>query len=248
MALKKVLGRSRVTLTVLQTLITEVEAILNDRPLTYVPSDMSDPEPLTPSQLLHGRRIVSLPHQVVPHQVVTEQDLDDPTFGDTSEVNRRARLLSALLSQFWSRWRHEYLTSLREHHRASGNNAQQIQQGDVVLVHDDAPRISWKLAVVEELLRGNDGLVRAANIRTAQGKTNRPIAKLIPLEVSSPSMEDGSRDPDMPSQIVNNSNPSSNSIGENQIGRPKRRAAERAQNKVKNWVVELNAPPEDVTD
>ena len=147
MALKKVLGRSRVTLTVLQTLITEVEAILNDRPLTCVPSDMSDPEPLTPSQLLHGRRIVSLPHQVV-----TEQDLDDPTFGDSSEVNRRARLLSALLSQFWSRWRHEYLTSLREHHRASGNNVQLIQQGDVVLVHDDAPRISWKLAVVEELL------------------------------------------------------------------------------------------------
>ena len=85
MALKKVLGRSRVTLTVLQTLITEVEAILNDRPLTYVSSDMNDSQPLTPSQLLHGRRIVS-----IPHQHVTEQELDDPTFGDLSEVNRRA--------------------------------------------------------------------------------------------------------------------------------------------------------------
>ena len=147
MALKKVLGRSRVTLTVLQIQITEVEAILNDRTLTYVPSDMSDPEPLTPSQLLHGCCIASLPHQVV-----TEQDLDDPTFGDSSEVNQRARLLSALLSQFWSRWRHEYITSLREHHRGLGNNVQQIQQGDVVLVHDHAPKISWKLAVVEELL------------------------------------------------------------------------------------------------
>ena len=108
---------------------------------------MSDPEPLTPSQLLHGCRIMYLPHQVV-----TEQDLDDPTFGDSSEVNQRAQLLSALLSQFWSHWRHKYLTSLREHHRASGNNVQQIQQGDVVLVHDNASRISWKLAVGEELL------------------------------------------------------------------------------------------------
>ena len=90
--------------------------------------------------------------------------------------------------------------------------------------------------------------MRAANIRTAQGKTNRPIAKLIPLEVSSPSIEDGSRDPDVLSQSVDNGNPSSNSAGENRIGRPKRRAAERARNKVKNWMVELGSPPEDVMD
>jgi len=53
-ALKKVLGRSRVTLTALQTLVTEVEAILNDRPITYVSSELDDLQPLTPSHLLHG--------------------------------------------------------------------------------------------------------------------------------------------------------------------------------------------------
>ena len=41
------------------------------------------------------------------------------------------------------------------------------------------------MAVIEELMKGNDGLVCAAKIRTAQGRTNRPIARLIPLEVSS---------------------------------------------------------------
>ena len=50
--------------------------------------------------------------------------------------------------------------------------------GDIVLVHNDTPRTMWKLAVIEELIRGNDGLVRAANIRTATG---RPIARLVPL-------------------------------------------------------------------
>ncbi|XP_065918796.1 uncharacterized protein [Dysidea avara] len=225
MALKKVLGRSRVTLAVLQTLIAEVEAILNDRPLTYVSCELNDLEPLTPSQLLHGRRIVSLPHEQV-----TEQDIDDPTFGDYSEVNQRARLQAALLSQFWSRWRHEYLTSLREHHRASGNNVQQIKQGDIVLVHDDSPRISWKLAVVEDLLRGNDGLVRAANIRTAQDKTNRPIARLIPLEVSTNSLSnDSTCVKDVSIQSAANSDPSNNATRE--AGRPKRRAAERGRDK-----------------
>ena len=43
-------------------IIVEIEAMLNDRPLTYVSSEISDPEPLTPSHLLYGRRIQSIPH------------------------------------------------------------------------------------------------------------------------------------------------------------------------------------------
>jgi len=55
MTLKKTLGRAFVTLNVLQTTIVEVEAVLNDCPLTYLSSTTGDPEPLTPSHLLYGR-------------------------------------------------------------------------------------------------------------------------------------------------------------------------------------------------
>ena len=75
--------------------------------------------------------------------------------------------------------------SVREHHRTTGKNEQCIKIGDVVLVHDDIPRARWKMAVVEQLIRGKDGYARAANIRYSEGKTNRPIAKLYPLELSS---------------------------------------------------------------
>jgi len=51
-------------------------------------------------------------------------------------------------------------------------------------VHDDGPHIQWRLAVVEDLIHGGDVLVRAANIRTSTGWTNRPIVQLIPLEIS----------------------------------------------------------------
>ena len=51
------------------------------------------------------------------------------------------------------------------------------------LVHDETPRSTWKLAVVESLIEGGDGLTQAANIRTSTGHTNRPITKLYPLEV-----------------------------------------------------------------
>ena len=53
LTLKKVLGRAFTTLNSLQTIIVEIEAILNDRPLTYVPTNSSDPDPITPAHLLY---------------------------------------------------------------------------------------------------------------------------------------------------------------------------------------------------
>ena len=53
-ALKKTLGRASVTLSSLQTLIIGIKAHLNNRPLTYVSSEVNELEPLTPSHLLYG--------------------------------------------------------------------------------------------------------------------------------------------------------------------------------------------------
>ena len=43
--------------------------------------------------------------------------------------------------------------------------------------------MNWRLAVVLKLLVGCDGFTRAAEIQTSTGYTNRPIAKLYPVEV-----------------------------------------------------------------
>ena len=61
---------------------------------------------------------------------------------------------------------------------------QSIKKGDVVPVHDDPHRSTWKLAVIESLIEGGNCIVRATNIRTSTGCTNRPITKLYPLEIS----------------------------------------------------------------
>ena len=60
------------------------------------------------------------------------------------------------------RWRREYLLELREMHRYAHvqNSPNTIAVGDVVLVYDeDLPRTLWKMAVEEDLIQGNDGLV-----------------------------------------------------------------------------------------
>ena len=51
-------------------------------------------------------------------------------------------------------------------------------------MHNDTPRLQWRLSVIEELIKGLDGFVRAARIRTNGGKTDCPIAKLYPLEIN----------------------------------------------------------------
>ena len=154
-----------------------VESILNDRPLTYVSSSLEDPEPLTPAHLISGRKIRSLPH--------ARADIDHgAVLVDRNDISKRARNQSRLIDQFWTHWKTEYLTALRERSDKPGSNSQTIRVGEVIQVHDESTRIRWKLAVVESLIYGNDRLVRAAKIKFANGLiATRPIIKLYPLEV-----------------------------------------------------------------
>ena len=150
-AIKKVLGRRHISLTVVQTIIVEIEAVINDRPLTFVSSELVDIEPLTPAHLLHGRRIIYLPHEMV-----DTDEIIDPSYGGTDSIRKRAKTLAVVLQDFQKRWRHDYLTSLREFYRSSGDTHQVVKKGNVVIIHDDVPRTMWKIAVVSDLVIGGD--------------------------------------------------------------------------------------------
>ena len=232
MSLKKTLGRAFITLTVLQTTIVEVEAVLNDRPLTHLSSATGDLEPLTPSHLLCGRRIVPLPHPNV-----TDEEISDPDYHSADQLRSKIDRQGLLLQHFQSRWKKEYLTSLREVHRTTGTTEQTVKTGDVVQIHDDCPRNQWRLGVVEEVVKGKDGFIRSVTLRTTSGRTNRPIARLYPLEVThSPTdVETLEQEPELPAQQ------------NNQIShRHPRGAALRARRQLSEWTEMLRRRPEDV--
>ena len=170
----------------LVTLVTETEAVLNSRLLTYVSTEDLE-EPLTPSHLICGYRILSLPD--VPFNE------DDEDYGvSVSDLTRRARHLKKTLDKFWRRWKREYLLELQEHHRSSksaGVDAHPIRKGDLVTIYDDShPHGLWRLGMVRELIDSSDGDVRGACVRVIS-KTGRPVLlrrpvqHLYPLEVSS---------------------------------------------------------------
>ena len=106
-----------------------------------------------------------------------------------SRYTRRYRYLSVRLAHFWNQSRHKYLTDLREFHQTKvSKDPRPVQIGDVVTVYDESKRHGeWRLAVIESLIKGNDDVVRGANIRViAKGKPSRmsrSVQKLYPIEV-----------------------------------------------------------------
>ena len=74
--IKKVVGRSTLNFEELRTLLVEVEATLNNRPITYVYDDENHISyPLTPAGLIYGRRISQAVNETHSEVVSTNQAL-----------------------------------------------------------------------------------------------------------------------------------------------------------------------------
>ena len=167
-------SRGRLNTSSLRTLFYEVMAIVNSRPISYLGifDRHPQPEPLTPNHLLTMKVHQPLP----PPGKFERQDIYS---------RRRWRRVQALAEQFWSRWRHEYLSTLQK--RQKWNQPQKnMKTGNIVLVIDDnAARGQWKLGRVTEVHPGQDGLVRKVSLEVAQSKvdsTGNPYSKPKALE------------------------------------------------------------------
>ena len=181
--LKKTIGQAKLTQDELLTAVVEVESVLNSRRLSYLTSDDLD-QPLTPSHLLYGRRLLNMPD-------CNDPDEADEDYNAGPEVlTRRITYLDRTLNNFWTRWQKEYLLEQREAHRHHNGKASpsKVNVRDIVVVHSEKlPRSLWKLGKIERVIPGRDGLIRGALIRVAKrGREathlSRAISLLYPLE------------------------------------------------------------------
>jgi hypothetical protein len=177
LCLQKTLHRAMVTDDDLHTVLCEIEADLNDRPLTSISDSVDDCQPLTPSQLMLGYRLDSTPVATLD----PEEELDPSMFREEL-LTRRQKRVEKVLNHFQVRFRKEYLTTLR-HKALDTREAVAPEVGDIVQIHDEGPRPSWNLGRIVELHEGRDGHVRSVKLRTNGGTVSRPVTKLYPLEV-----------------------------------------------------------------
>lgn len=142
----------------------EVEAILNNRPLSTVSSDPYDLEPLTPNHILLLKT-----QPIMPPGIFLKSDL---------YARRHWKQVQYMADLFWHRWDKEYLLLLQERHKWTVVK-KNLNVGDLVLVVDPtAPRGSWPLGRVLETKPVRKRLVRSVKLQTQTSILDRPITKL----------------------------------------------------------------------
>ena len=164
----RVVREVKLTCEELTTVLSQIEACLNSRPL--VPVNVPDEdgiEVLTSGNFLIGRPLCSLPDPLSSHRNMA--------------LLKRWDLCQNLLRHFWQRWSTEYLTSLNRFNKWH-HLTRNLQVGDIVVLRENSLILTrWPLARVSQVHCGKDGLVRVATVRTAKGMYRRAVIKLVPL-------------------------------------------------------------------
>ncbi|XP_061706638.1 uncharacterized protein LOC133517360 [Cydia pomonella] len=166
--LRRVVGNAHLTFEQLSTTLTEIEALLNSRPLTPMSSDPNDFLPLSPGHFLIGRPLTA------------------PVCASLSDVPEhrltRYQRVEQLRQHFWSRWSREYVTELQARSKWRFQSDDLKENTLVVIKEDNAPPLKWSLGRIVKTYPGKDGVSRVADVRMPSGGTvRRAFSKLCPL-------------------------------------------------------------------
>lgn len=168
-AVYKSIGGANLTWSELEEVILVVEIALNNRPLTYAEDDVQLLT-LTPNATMFGQP------NLLPEDADSIEDKD---------LRKRAKYFRCCKDVLWSRWTGEYIKSLRERHSLNHKEEARVKPGDLVLIQsDERNRGKWNIGIVVKLIKGRDGIVRAARLRAGKSFRERTIQQLCSLELS----------------------------------------------------------------
>ena len=183
-ALYTCVGSQPVPEEVLLTVLLEVEALLNAKPLGYVSADIADVDPITPNSLLMGRPDGSLPQVVYPESEILSR--------------RRWRHSQILADHFWSRFIRDYLPSLQTRQKWHSSPPALLENAVVMMVDPQLPRALWPIGRVTQVHRSDDGYIRSADVLINGHSYTRPVARLVMLPALPSGEDDAPPTADLP--------------------------------------------------
>jgi hypothetical protein len=98
--LKRIMNDQVLTFEEFTTVVYQIEACVNSRPLTSLHDHPDDYEPLTAGHFLIGRPLVAM----------VDPDYETPNI----KVIERWQLIQKLVQSFWRKWSFDYLNSLQQ--------------------------------------------------------------------------------------------------------------------------------------
>ncbi|GFR17483.1 integrase catalytic domain-containing protein [Trichonephila clavata] len=138
------------------------------KPLSYVnDSDIECISTLTPSHLLTGDVLISVPEELL----------------STSNHRNRWELLQNIKRGFWKKWSSDFLSSLQPCKEWQVIQPS-LKEDDIVLIKEEGPPGTWPMARVLQAHPDNDGLVRVATVKTKDSIYKRPVHKLCKLPIN----------------------------------------------------------------
>ena len=172
--IRRIMGNSKLTFEELTTLFSQVEMVLNSRPISIISDDPKDDIILTPAHLCLGSKLEAIPSKQ--ERTIKQLSTHSPT--------KRWFYIQNLLINFWKRWSKEYVSTLQE--RSKWNReVENLKVGDVVYVTDDnVPPLQWPLGRIWHVYSGPDQFVRVVKVKTSGGIYNRSVHKLRKLPLS----------------------------------------------------------------
>ncbi|XP_076301460.1 uncharacterized protein LOC143219342 [Lasioglossum baleicum] len=169
---KRVIGANTLTFEELTTVLCQIEACMNSRPIAPSSDNIDDYTVLTPGHFLIGTAITTVPSE-------TLLDVSDSRLS-------RWQLLKKLYESIWKAWSTDYLHALQQ--RTKWRTATHLATvGRIVLLRNAlAPPCKWELARIIKCHPGTDGITRVVTVKTANSEYKRPIVKLcfLPVEIN----------------------------------------------------------------
>ena len=171
--LRKILGRSKLSIDELYTVITEVESMVNSRPLTYIGDDPTSLVYITPASFLIQRPVVNFPVKALNVNKISSK----------RHLNVQIKYQEKYLNNIWNIWKNEYIKQLNMNTNDCKVNTPFIGQV-VMMLEPQMPRSKWKMGIISALHMGRDNIIRSVTVRTTKGMFRRTLNHLAPLEVN----------------------------------------------------------------
>lgn len=156
-------GNNTFTYEEMTTLLYQIEACLNSRPLCPISDDINDVSYLTPGHFIIGEAPITVP----------EASLLDENINRLSRWN----LVQRIYQEFWKVWYSEYLSRLQQ--RPKWLKAQEnVKVGQLVLLRDEnSIPTKWPVARILEVYPGQDNNVRVVKLEKHHVSIKPPIPK-----------------------------------------------------------------------
>lgn len=168
---RRVMGNRAFTMDQLLTVVSQIESVLNSRPLAPLSDSPDDLSALTPGHFLIGEPPFSIP---------------EPCLSDLNP-NRLTRLqeMKRSVQDLWRRWSRDYLHQLQQRLKWKKATAD-VRTGQLVLIKQDSlPSLQWPLGRIIETFTGSDGHVRVVVVRSATGTYKRAVTEISLLPIDS---------------------------------------------------------------